>query len=224
MRRLLIIVEGQSEEEFVNISLRNYFIRKGIYNISAIKIQTSRGQKGGFVRYDYLKNNLKKILLEPNIIVSTLLDFFQIPTSVPNYKEMNQVVSTDDKIDVLLKGMRDDINDSRFIPYIQKYEFEALLFSSNEGFKEMYDKPQIYQSTKAIIDNYDNPEEINNHPNTAPSKRLINILAENEEKYDKVYAGNLIVETIGIETILEKCPRFKAWIDHLEKLMLEELK
>jgi hypothetical protein len=71
--------------------------------------------------------------------------------------------------------MAKDINHpNRFIPYIQKFEFEALLFSNNQGFSAIYGSinPQIAQATQAIIDQYDNPEEINNHPNTAPSKRI----------------------------------------------------
>lgn len=220
MKRLIIIVEGQTEEEFVNISLKNYLSEKGIFSVSAIKIQTSKGHKGGFVKYTHLKRDIQKVIRESDVIVSTFLDFFRIPTSVPNYDEMDQYTNVDDKIDILLEGISDDIDNPKFIPYIQKFEFEALLFSSNDGFEEMYDKPKIVQATQAIIDTYDNPEDINNHPNTAPSKRLINILAENGEKYDKIVEGNLIAETIGIETIIEKCPRFKNWL----KMLVEILK
>jgi len=222
MKRLIIIVEGQTEEEFVNASLRNYLKDKGLYSISAIKIQTSKGFKGGFIKYAHLKNDIQKILREANVIVSTFLDFFRIPVSVPNYLDMDKFPNIDDKIDILLKGMGNDINDSLFIPYIQKFEFEALLFSSNLGFEEMYDEPKITQATQNIIDNYGNPEEINNHPNTAPSKRLIKILAENGEKYDKIIEGNLIAETIGMETIIEKCPRFKTWLEMIINIMKEE--
>ncbi len=222
MKRLIIIVEGQTEEEFVNISLRNYFKEKGLYSISAIKIQTSKGYKGGFLKYAHLKKDLQKILREPNVVVSTFLDFFRIPVSVPNYHEMDNYPSIDNKIDILLTGMSDDINNAYFIPYIQKHEFEALLFSSNEGFEEMYDNPRVFEATRAIIEQYDNPEDINNRPNTAPSKRLINIFAENGEKYDKVVEGNLIAETIGIDVIIEKCPRFKNWLDILVDKLKED--
>jgi len=111
MKRLIIIVEGDTEEQFVNISLRDYFNKKGIYHISAIKIQTSRGHKGGFLNYNHLRNDLIKILSESNVIVSTLVDLFQIPKSVPNYQEMVNIPDIEGKIDLLLNGMRDDIKD-----------------------------------------------------------------------------------------------------------------
>lgn len=139
MKRLIIIVEGQTEEEFVNQSLRKYFFEEEIYSIAAIKISTSRGHKGGFVNYTHLRNDIKKVLAEPHVIVSTFLDFFRIPTSVPKYNEMTKEQSIDRRIEILENGIKEDIADprDRLIPYIQKFEFEALLFSSNKGFEEM---------------------------------------------------------------------------------------
>ena len=212
MKRLILIVEGQTEEDFVRDVLTNYFNGLGI-DVRATQIPTSSEHKGGFVEYAHLRNVVLKILKkESEIVVSTMLDFFKIPTSVPNYEEMDKYPNVDDKIDCLLKGIIDDINDYRFIPYIQKYEFEALLFSSEEGFSLMFDEVTIIQTIKEIIDKYDNPEEINNHPNTAPSKRLIKITKTSGVKYEKVVMGSLIAQEIGIQKIMEKCPRFRNWI------------
>ena len=219
MKRLIIIVEGQTEEEFVNKTLRPFFIKNEVYNVVAFKIQTKKGFKGGFVNYDHLKNDINRVLRsESDVIVTTFVDFFRIPTSVPGYSEIGSIPDINNKLNHLESEMNKNINDSRFVSYIQKYEFEALLFSSNIGFQEMYET-QISSATNQIVNSYENPEEINNNPNTSPSNRLINILKENGEKYSKVVEGNLIVEEIGIETILKKCPRFKGWIDKLLQLL-----
>ena len=122
---------------------------------------------------------------------------------------------TDAKIEVLLEGISKDINDTRFIPYIQKHEFEALLFSSNEGFSNWFENEWVIDELKTIINHYPNPEEINTGSDTAPSKRIIKILEEKRQKYDKIAEGNLIAEEIGFEKIMEKCPRFKNWILNL---------
>jgi hypothetical protein len=37
------------------------------------------------------------------------------------------------------------------------------------------------------------------------------------DNYEKVFDGNMIALEIGIATILEKCPRFKQWVDILIK-------
>ena len=138
------------------------------------------------------------------------VDFFRIPTSVPKYKEimakgvhLDQVAQLEAAIDI-------DIKDRRFIPYIQLHEFEALLFSSNIGF-ENYFIPEHAEQTNIIVTDYDNPEEINSSPETAPSKRLIKIKSD----YDKALEGNLIALEVGMTTIMQRCPRFKSWIDLL---------
>ena len=58
---------------------------------------------------------------------------------------------------------------------------------------------------------YANPEDINSSPDKAPSKRLLAIHAN----YDKILEGNLIALCVGIDTILNRCPRFKNWIEKL---------
>jgi hypothetical protein len=215
MKRLRIVTEGGTEETFVNEILRPHLFEKQIFDVAGLRNQTSQGHKGGFVNYQHLKNDVTRIVRESGVVVSTFVDFFRIPTSMPDYELMTQAVKADQKIEILENGLTKDINHSNFIPYIQKFEFEALLFSNNQGFSRMYNEPSIAHATQAIIDQYDNPEEINSHRNTAPSKRIQRILEAQGMTYNKVVEGNLIAEEIGIHTILEKCPRFRSWVEKL---------
>jgi hypothetical protein len=218
LKRLYFVVEGFTEREFVNKSLIPYFASKGIYDVRAIEITTSKGNKGGLAKYLHLKRDIENFLnSEKEIVVTTFIDFFRIPSSMPNYNSIGSIANVDDKINLLEQGMADDIMDERFVPYIQKHEFEALLFSSKDGFELMYDNERIVGELEKVIDEFENPEDINSRPQFAPSKRLINILSANGEKYDKVVEGNLIAEEIGLEKILEKCPRFNEWIRVLEE-------
>ncbi|WP_321517317.1 DUF4276 family protein [uncultured Bacteroides sp.] len=211
MRRLYIIVEGQTEQEFVSQTLAPHLRDLGIYDITPILIRTSKTGKGGFVNYEHLKNDVTRLLSsEKDIIVSTFVDFFRIPTSVPKYKDSMRLNSDNDKVESLEQGMFESISDRRFIPYIQLHEFEALLFSSNKGFEEYCEVP-VYKQTKSIVDSYENPEDINSSPETAPSKRLLKINPD----YDKVLEGNLIALKVGINTMLERCPRFREWVEKL---------
>ena len=213
MKRLIIIVEGQTEKEFVEKTLRTFFSKHEIYDVRAIMIQTSKGHKGGFVNYEHLKNDIQNILKsETDIVVSTFIDFFKIPTSFPKYKEAFEKNQIDTKIETLLEGISENINDKRFLPYIQKHEFESLLFSSEEGFNEWFDDEWVIEQLAKIIQEFKNPEDINTGIETAPSKRIIKILEAKNQKYDKIAEGNLIAEEIGLEKILGKCPRFKNWI------------
>lgn len=211
MRRLYIIVEGQTEQEFVSQTLAPYLRDFGIYNITPILIRTSKTGKGGFVNYEHLRNDVTRLLSsEKDIIVSTFVDFFRIPTSVPGYEASMRLGDDKAKVEGLEQEMLKSIKDTRFIPYIQLHEFEALLFSSNKGF-EGYCEVSVHKQTKLIVDSYENPEDINSSPETAPSKRLLKI----NPAYEKVVEGNLIALEVGINSILDRCPRFRKWVEKL---------
>ena len=217
MKRLFIVVEGQTEEAFIKELVSPYFMQNEIYDIRPVLIQTSKGHKGGFVNYEHLKNDLFRLLKSQgqDVVVTTFVDFFRCP-KLPNQNDIDKLSSNIQKVEAMEKSIYDDINDRRFIPYIQLHEFEALLFSSSNGF-EMYFEDQIAKEIQGIIDSFDNPEDINSSPETAPSKRLIRIIPY----YDKVIYGNIVALEIGLPTILSKCPRFRRWINSLILRCLE---
>lgn len=217
MKRLFIVVEGQTEEAFIKELVSPYFMQNEIYDIRPVLIQTSKGHKGGFVNYEHLTNDLFRLLKSQgqDVVVTTFVDFFRCP-KLPNQNDIDKLSSNIQKVEAMEKSIYDDINDRRFIPYIQLHEFEALLFSSSNGF-EMYFEDQIAKEIQGIIDSFDNPEDINSSPETAPSKRLIRIIPY----YDKVIYGNIVALEIGLPTILSKCPRFRRWINSLILRCLE---
>lgn len=228
-KRLIIIVEGQTEQQFVKESLAPYLYQvHGIYNVTPILIRTSEKGKGGLVKYDHLKNDAKKYLQESDVLVTTFVDFFRLPTDTPGLLTANAYKNVNDKITYIQNEILNDFIKhfpkqnlpQIFVPYIQKYEFEALLFTANDGF-EAYPDSKIHERTKEIIEQYPNPEEINSGAETAPSKRILKIIPN----YNKVVDGNLIIEKIietrGIDFVLEKCPRFKQWLMNLIPLLKE---
>ena len=66
-----------------------------------------------------------------------------------------------------------------------------------------------------VIEEPPNPEEINNHPATAPSMRLKKLIPG----YNKVLHGIEIIKTMGMPELLEKCPRFKTWVESMEEAL-----
>ena len=214
MKPLYVLVEGQTEEEFFKDNLTPYFAERGIVEVRPIKISTKVGFKGGFVKYDHLKRDAVNFTKQrTDTIISTFVDYFRIPNNLPEYDKCQAIHNVDDRIKCLEDAMKTDIGSDRFIPYIQKHEFEALLFSSNSGFEYCFEAKNAKETAK-IINAYPNPEEINDQPTTSPSNRLKNI----RPTYNKVLEGNTIALEIGLDTIIKKCPRFKAWIDNLIEL------
>lgn len=213
MKRLEIIVEGPTEREFVRELLAPYLNLHGIYMVSPIVISTSISARGGHTSYAHLKRDIRGALnsKDTDLVVSMFVDYFRCP-DVP-YPERWRAIK-DHRLQVveMERCIADDIADWRFIPHIQLHEFESLLFASSDGFREYYDCDEI-DALEEIMRQYPNPEDINSSPAGAPSKRLINI----RRRYDKILEGNLIAISIGIETILARCPQFRNWVELLIK-------
>lgn len=212
MKRLVFLVEGNSELVFVHQFVIPYLYGLGFQNpINAQTIITNRKQhkKGGVVNYDYLKNDLKRIIAQGNVIVTTLIDFFKLPPSFPNYTTDAQYISD------IEQGILEDFeHNPDLIPYIQKHEFEALMFSKIDGFEIVIDDDKKLQKIRDIIAEFPNPEDINSSPQKAPSKRLKSIF-----NYEKVEDSELIFGMLDLQIILDKCPRFKNWLETIiEKL------
>ena len=59
------------------------------------------------------------------------------------------------------------------------------------------------------------PEDVDDGPTTAPSKRLESHLGD----YQKTAMGPLVLHDAGLDVIRAACPRFHAWLERLESLM-----
>ena len=58
------------------------------------------------------------------------------------------------------------------------------------------------------------PEDINDDPSTAPSKRIVDAIS----RYRKSVHGPQVAETVGLGAIRAECSRFNAWVARLESL------
>ena len=89
----------------------------------------------------------------------------------------------------------------------------GLLFSDCTGFAEAIGRPQLGTQFQAIRDAFSSPEEINDDMLTAPSKRVEALVPG----YEKPLLGTLAILEIGLDTIREQCPNFRAWVEQLER-------
>lgn len=217
MKRLIIIVEGDTEKEFVDKVLSPYLYGKGLQSVNCFKIKHTRG---GLTKYRHLKTDLINCVYENNVLVSTLIDFYALPKDFPKYEESKRIVNKADRLSFLEKAIIEDLEIEKgqvfpyLLPYIQLHEFEALVFSSINAIKSLYSNEDAkLNELEQIISEYPNPEDINDSPQTVPSKRLKN--NQLIKGYNKVNDGIMIIEEAGIETVLSKCPRFKTWVETL---------
>lgn len=214
MNRIVFIVEGDTEILLVDKVIMPHIydlVYQIAYNCQTITTNRKQHKKGGVGSYGKFKNEIQNTLSQGDVLVTTLIDFFKLPTDFPQF--------TDDssRIQQIETAIHQDFDSNpNLLPYIQRHEVEALMYSSMEGFELVMDEDEQLKKVQQIIDQYPNPEDINNSPATAPSKRLQKIY-----DYDKTGDGEMIFEMVGIEAMLEKCPRFANWINSIKNRLDE---
>lgn len=209
MSRVLVFVEGQTEETFVRDLLVPYFSRLGIY-LTPILAQTSPGHKGGIVSYGKVKHQLTRLCRQDQgAYVTTMMDYYGLPNDFPGLD--GRVADAHEQVVRLELALQQDIDAPNFIPNLMLHEFEALLFSAPEKFAEWLDDQALLAPMAAIRAAFATPEHINNSPQTAPSKRILALVPH----YKKTVDGPLIAEDIGLDAIRAQCPHFNNWIERL---------
>lgn len=61
-------------------------------------------------------------------------------------------------------------------------------------------------------DKFPTPEDINDDPVTAPSKRVLAAYPQ----YRKVLHGTMAAQAVGLENMRRACPHFRDWLERLE--------
>lgn len=178
-----------------------------ILDIRAIPIKKTNG---GLVNYKHIEKDIRLFIKESNVVVTTFIDYFRLPSNFPQYNEAKEINNVNERINFLQNAFAYDIDSPKFLPYIQKHEFESLLFSSNKGFEE-YCETNQFQQTEEIISAFQNPENINSSSENSPSNRLKRIICG----YNKPFLGNMIALEVSIDSMLNKCPRFGVWVNKL---------
>jgi Domain of unknown function (DUF4276) len=219
MVRLNITAEGASEEIFVEEMLRPHLLDFGKF-VEVRQILTNRKQKarGGMPSFKKIQQDITQWIKEqPTAWHTTMIDLYGLKTDFPGYVN-SQKMRYDTRVLEIERQFAEQINHWRFIPYIQLHEYEALLFSGPDVMEEwlsLYnDVPAGYFSN--IRQKFDSPEQINDSVHTAPSKRIIALIGDNN--YDKVDDGLFILKEIGLDGIRKECPHFNAWLTQLENL------
>ena len=212
MIRLGIAVEGKTEIEFINSVFTEHFLGLGIATFAVpVGRQISHNSVGGNISIPRLSHQMS-LLYWNSEFVSSFVDYYGFVRK----RKMN--------VDELEKQLKKEVGkrikhkwDSRkVIPYIQRHEFECLLFSDVSKFNSIekfssYDTAPLHE----VRNSFKAPEDINDSEMTAPSKRLKRLV----NGFDKNVDGPEIAKQIGIEKMRSECPRFNSWIETLEALV-----
>ena len=219
MGRLLIHVEGWTEVRFVNEVLRNHLEPHSV-SARIIGNARQREQRGGIRSWPHVRKGIVNHLREDHAsFATTMVDYYAMPVSWPGRAQSTNRGSTEEKARCVEDAMRDDLaaemgsgfNSLRFVPFVVMHEFEGLLFSDCVAFSRAIDRHDLAGDFRDIRDQFPTPEDIDDSPVTAPSKRIEAL----EPRYQKPLFGVLAVLEIGLDRIQEECPHFRSWLNQL---------
>lgn len=222
MKRLHFFLEGQTEETFLRDMLVPHFAGLNIKvdgRLIAQKKTALRKYKGGIVDFEKTYKDMLRWIKEDDNLNSwftTMYDLYALPDSFPKYAEAKQNEPYE-RVAVLEKALADKVDYVRFVPYLQLHEFEALLLADPQQL--IYAYPSQNTGIAKLIQElrpFDNPELIDDHPDSAPSKRIIVHIPEYEG--DKASSGPIVAKHIGLVKLRGKCRHFNEWLTKLEKI------
>ncbi len=218
MNRVLISVEGQTEETFVRDVLTphlwEYDVDPTPVLLSTKIVKSGRKFKGGLVSYSQARSEIHRLLNDSAAVaVTTMYDLYGLPQDFPGYAAVPRG-DCYTKVAHLEEAFGQDIGHRRFRPYLQLHEFEALMFVDPQRTAAQFPGVNRLDALGDIKAAFNSPEEIDDDPNNAPSKRLLELFPG----YQKTLHGPLATVEVGLDQIRGECPHFDEWLEWLEGL------
>ncbi|WP_194869278.1 DUF4276 family protein [Myxococcus sp. AB025B] len=228
MKRLYVVVEGPTEEGFVKEVLVPHLQAHSIFAVPII-VRTRRDMQTGAIlgkgggRWKHWYRDLMRLMGEHpggEVAFTTLIDLYGIPDDFPQLQMLSALKDTHQRALRLEEVMFQQFEDRRFIPYVQRHEFEALVLASLDALVELLDDPADVSGLEQLRAELAKlaPEDVNDGAQTAPSKRLLARIPS----YRKTLHGPLAVAGAGLVHLRAVCPRFDAWVTKLESLAVSE--
>ena len=218
MNRVRVLVEGQTEQAFIRDILQPHFDPRQIF-LHAVKFR----RQGGITPYERANEVILRSLKEDaDLICTTMVDFYGMPEDWPGRKQASRCRICTEKAAIIEAGILKDIagqlgnsfNPNHLMPYVQMHEFEALLFSSPTKLAQRLGNGKLSTLFVGIRNQFSTPEEINDHYETCPSRRIEKVFIGFKKTIDGISAAR----QIGLETMRRECPHFNDWITKLEDI------
>ena len=198
-----------------------YFQRiLGNVKMSIDSSNKKKNARGGMLSYAQAVTDLellRKMKMDGEYerhVFTTMFDLYALPDDFPGYEAAKAIGEPYARVAALETAFAEAINDSRFIPYIQLHEFEALLFCGIDYLAKRYPGcEKRCEQLKKDLEKTSNPELINNSPETAPSKRIIKAIEGDKKQhynYNKPATGKDVTKSVGMDELRARCSHLYA--------------
>lgn len=219
MRKVLILVEGQTEERFVKDVLQPHLWTCDVHPepkiVTTKRVKIGPQFKGGVSTFRKVESDIKRLLGDTDAaLVTTMIDFYGLPKDFPGSENLQGRISKERALELEATLERHLDRGPKFSAYLMIHEFEALLFSSPAALAQVMNMPSFQSRVQSIRDQFQTPEDIDDDPATTPSARVLNLFPG----YRKRLHGSLTTGRIGLDAIRRECPHFDEWVSKLERV------
>ena len=200
MIRLAVVAEGQTEAEFTKEILAEHLRPRNVEPTPVVM--------DGNVSIQRLAEFIARLYWSHNAVTS-LVDFY-------GFKQKGSASADELELEIreqVHKIIRRSWDERKVFPYVQRHEFEALLFADVDAFLYIGVDEEGIGRLQGVRSQFDTPEDINDHHDTAPSKRISQVV-----QYSKVADGPVVAAEVGLAKMRSACPRFGVWLARLEAL------
>ncbi len=175
MARLYLFGEGRTEEAFADRLLKPHLAEHGVYLYpTSIAHARRRGKahRGGGRNYEPMREDLRRFSAQQkagDVFFTTMIDLYAIFGNFPCREDAERLRHNPiQRVEYLERAFAADIDDPRFIPYIQLHEYEAILFCDPSCFGYSYERHERQiAELQSIADGYSTPELIDDGPASA---------------------------------------------------------
>jgi hypothetical protein len=224
MKRLYLTVEGQTEQEFAVSLLQPHLAAFDVF-VWKPRLTGPHGRRGGripqggmFHTFVHAFNDMRRWLREDqssDARFSMMVDLYELPRDFPGYDAAMALADPYAQTRQLEQALAVQMNDARFIPYLQVHEFEALILSDPSRIAYLIEgRDREIHSLTQECQAIGNPELINHSQHGHPKGRIRKYVPE----YDENVHGPLLAEDIGLQNLRAKCRHFGEWLARLESL------
>jgi len=215
---LQVLCEGLTERNFVTKVLRPHLIPHRVF-ARAQGLDATLTKSSGVVAHGTLRRNIKSEVgrSREHQWVTTMIDLYALPRDYPGWARVGNEsgVARACRIEA---GMAAELANPRFLPFLQVHEFESLVLVDVDRIRSAFPDGEADETPTLLRQSMGSlaPEEVDDGPTTAPSKRIIEAFPR--YKAMKAIAGPQIAAAIGMARLRAACPHFDQWVTRLEGL------
>jgi Domain of unknown function (DUF4276) len=213
MRKLHILVEGQTEEVIVNNVIGPYFLSEDVYvTASILKTKLPAGVRpayaGGVTNWAKILREIRLLLGDSSVtMLTTLIDYYGFPDDAPGMAD-RPIGSSYARVEHVESALADAVDSRRFLPHLVLHEIEAWVLADCSRLADLLGNPSEAARLAQLVATESSPEMVNDGIDTAPSKRIKGIYP----RYSKTLDGPLVIADIGLDEIRRQCPHADRWL------------